>query len=251
MAVGNMKVRGAADDPDKVLRSGGWALFLAGAAFLVAVGLLFALGGAFAPLDEGEERAWTPVALGVVLAAFGVLLAVVLWGPRPGSALPPATAAPEGGVALPRRRSQQVAAAAGFVVIAGFGVLLAVMGGGPGPLALGVVIALFGAAMFLLLVTGYRSGGGTIVLTPEAVTLPAGTTPATTIAWSDLVEVAAVSGWQPHLVVTFKGPGLATVRLRGQAWTPSVLIRVLERYRTNANARAELTSPSALDHLRR
>lgn len=82
------------------------------------------------------------------------------------------------------------------------------------------------------------------------MTLPAGTTPSTTIAWRDLTEVAAVGGWQPHLVVTYQGPGLAAVPLRGQAWTPSALVRLLERYRTDPSARAQLTSPAALDQFR-
>lgn len=45
MVLAGTKPRGLADDPDQVLRSGGRMLFLTGAAFLVAVGLLFALGG--------------------------------------------------------------------------------------------------------------------------------------------------------------------------------------------------------------
>lgn len=251
MVLGSTKPRGLTDDPDRVLRSGGWVLLLAGAGLLAAIGLLFAIGGALAPLDDGEQRSWTPVALGLVLATFGGLLTVVLWGPRPGGEMPPATVAPDGGVALPRRRSQHVAAVGGFVVIGCFGILLAAMSDGPGPLALGLVIAVSAAAMCAVLVRAYRRGAGAIVLTPESVTLPAGTTPRTTIAWGDLVEVAAVGGWQPHLVVTYKGPGLATTRLRGQAWTPGVLVRVLEHYRNHSHARAALTTPSELDQFRR
>lgn len=250
MVLHGARPRGATDDPDRVLRSGGWGLLLAGAVLLLAVGLLFVGAGALAPLDEGQQRSWLPVALGGVLTVLGAALAVALRGPRPRRPLPAATVATGGGIALPQRRSLLAASVVGFAAVAGLGVLLVAAGDGLTHRVLGVAVTGFAAAIVVLLARSARTGAGAVVLTPESVTLPAGTTPRTTIAWRDLTEVAVAGGWQPHLVVTFDGPGLATTRLRGQAWPPGVILEVLEHFRADADARAELVAPAALDRFR-
>lgn len=254
MAVDSTNPRGLSQDPDRVLRSPSRWLLVAGAGFLVAVGLLFAIGGAFAPLGEGEERSWFPVVLGVQLTTLGVTMAVALWAPRRSSGgLPAAVPAPGGGVgvALPLRRAPRVASLVGLSVVASLGVNIAAAAHGAGVVLLGFGIVAFGVALIVVSARAAAREVGAIVLDPESLTLPAGTTPRATIAWRDLSEVAVTGGWQPHLVVTYKGPGLSTSRLLSQAWPPRALVEVVEYYRTHRDARAGLTDPGALDRFRR
>lgn len=239
-------VPGGAGSPDKVLRSPSRWLFVAAALFVVAVGALFAVGGAFAPLEAGEDRQWFPVAFGVQLAGLGAAVAVAVWPSRPRRRPLPAPQPVADGVALPLRRAPRIAGIAGLLVAATIGVTVAVVADGAGMAALGVVVVAACVGLAAVLVRAASRGAGTIVLNPTAVTLPAGTTPRTTIEWTDLSEVTVTGGWQPHLVATYKGPGLASSRLAAQAWPPSALVTVLDYYRTHQEARAALTAPEAL-----
>lgn len=247
MVLSSASARSISENPDQVLRSPSRWLFVAAGVFVFAVGALFALAGALAPLGASEERQWLPVLVGVQLTAFGGALVALLWPPRQNRAPLPRPIAVPDGVALPLRRAPHIAGAVGLLVIASLGVTVAVAADGVGMKVLGVVMVVVGAVFAIMVVRGASRGRGAIVLTPDSVTIPAGTTPRTTIAWADLAEVAVTGGWQPHLVATYKGPGLATSRLSAQAWRPRVLLETLEFYRTHRDARAHLTSPSALE----
>ena len=250
MVLNGTRARGLTDDPDQVLRAPVRWLPVAAAMFVAAVGVLFAVGGAFAPLDAGEQGDWFPVVFGVQLAALAGAMVASVWPVGPASRPFPAPALVSDGVALPMRQAPRVAGLVGLLVVASVGVTLAVVADGTAMAVLGVVIAVGVVALGVWLWRAGGRGAGAIVLNPTSVRLPAGTTPRITIAWTDLVEVAVTGGWKPHLVVTYQGPGLSASRLGGQAWPPSALVAVLDHYRTHPDARAQLDRVDALDQFR-
>ncbi|GHJ58857.1 hypothetical protein NOK12_13750 [Nocardioides sp. OK12] len=229
------------DDPDAVYRAPGRYAVMGLAAFLVPVGVFLVVGGL-----RAEAPAF-PVALGVLLAVLGATGVGSLTAPRHGPrADPPPAVAVAGGLALPLRRTQALLRAVAGVALAPLGVLMVLVADSAGPRVLGVLVVLgvVGAAV-LAVRTETR-----LVVGPDGLRVPGGVTRAQTVAWRDLVEVAAVRGWQPHLVVTTRGPGLVACRLLPQAWPASALVALVEHHRRKAGDRSALVEPDALERFR-
>jgi hypothetical protein len=239
------RVRGVGEDPDLALRAQGRYVALGGAVLLGAVGLLFALAGAFAPLGAGETRGPATIATGLVFVALAAAYVATQRGPVRRD-LPPAEQR-TGGVALPVRRGYRAAGAAAFVAVAALGVVLALDADSAGPRLLGVALVLLGAGVAL----AWRRLEVQIVLDPDGVTLPGDRRPRR-IAWADVHDVATLDGWLPTLAVGAAGRRLVTTRLAGQAWPPSVLVAVLDHYGSEAGrgGRHELDRATALDRFR-
>ncbi|MEP7740142.1 hypothetical protein ABKW28_21045 [Nocardioides sp. 31GB23] len=232
---------GPGGDPDAVYRSLGRYAVIGLVALMVPIGVFFAVAGA------GAEDPAFPVALGVLLAVLGVTGAGSLTAPRHGPrADPPPAVAVEGGLALPLRRAQVLLRAVAGVVLGLLGVLVVLVADSAGPRVLGglVVLGVVGAAA-LAARTETR-----LVVGPEGLRVPGGVTRAQTVPWRDVAEVAAVRGWQPHLVVRSKGPGLVACRLLPQAWPASALVALVEHHRRRAGDRAALVHPDALERFR-
>lgn len=232
---------GPGGDPDAVYRSLGRHAVIVLVALTVPIGVFFAVAGA------GAEDPAFPVALGVLLAVLGVTGAGSLTAPRHGPrADPPPAVAVEGGLALPLRRAQVLLRAGAGVALGLLGVLMVLVADSPGPRVLGglVVLGVVGAAV-LAARTETR-----LVVGPDGLRVPGGVTRAQTVPWRDVAEVAAVRGWQPHLVVRSKGPGLVACRLLPQAWPASALVALVEHHRRRAGDRAALVHPDALERFR-
>ena len=246
MVLNSTKPRGATEEPDKVLASPARWSVIGLVGLLVVAGVAIALGGAFAPLGDGESRSVAAILAGVQLAVVGVAGMVVLWAPSRRRPLPPAASNGDG-VELPVRVSFRVARVVALLVVASFGLTLLALADETVGRVLGVLVVIVGVA-FAVLAT--RHSGG-ITLDPAGIRVPGGVTPGKHVEWREVTEVAVTGGWQPMLVVTWRGPGMSVCRILGQAWPPSVLVEVVEFYRTRAKDRAALTDPAALDQFRR
>ncbi len=235
------EARGPGGDPDAVYRSVGRYAVLGLNALLVPVGLLFVVAGA------GSQDPVFPTVLGVLLTVLGLTGAGSLVAPRHGlRADPPPAVAVEGGLALPLRRAQVLLRAVTGVVLGLLGVLLVLVADSAGPRVLGVlvVVGVVGAAALA------ARAESRLVVGPEGLRVPGGPTRARTVAWRDVVEVAAVRGWQPHLVITAKGPEVLACRLLPQAWPASALVALVEHHRRRARDRAALVDPDAVERFR-
>ncbi len=243
---------GVGDDPDAVLRSPGRLAVLTAAGLLVALGLVFVVAGAFAPLGDEETRSWIPIAVGAWIAAFGGLGLLALAMPRArraGTTLPPArTVTRDGraGVELPLRPAGTVASITSAFLASALGIVVVVVADGLVLVALGVVVTLRMGAVGMI---GLRRRSA-IRLTPDGLTLPGVANPPTSLPWAHVHEVGVAGGWLPHLVVSHKGSGPATMRLTHQAWPPSALVEVLEHFRTHPRDRDTLVDPASLDRFR-
>ncbi|ANH38371.1 hypothetical protein I601_1942 [Nocardioides dokdonensis FR1436] len=238
--------------PDAAYRSLGRYAVLALIALLVPIGALFAVAGL-----RAEQPAF-PVALGALLVVMGVAGAGSLTAPRHGPrADPPPAVAVEGGLALPLRRAHVLMRAVVGAAIAGLGVGMVLLGGSAtrpllvfgrdvDPRVVGVLVVL-GVVAAAVLATRTENR---LVVGPDGVRMPGGLTRARTVPWRDIAEVGAVRGWQPHLVVAFKGPGLVACRLLPQAWPASSLVALLEHHRRKAGDRGALVHPDAVERFR-
>ena len=243
-------IRRAADEPDRAMRTPARYAFLAAAAFMGALGLFFAIGGAFAPLQPGETRSVALIASGLEFVVVAGAVAVLLSKASYRTPLPPAVG-DRGGVRLPVRRAYRVAGTVSMLGFAGLGVTLAAFASSP---AYVVVGALVGAAFVALSALAWHSRHD-IWLDPTGVNTGSGTLRHRTVAWDDVLEVTALDGWQPVLAISWDATDRAevvTVRLLAQAWPPSTLIAVLDHYSGGKGRRdrAALTEPSSLDRFR-
>ncbi len=240
-------------DPDAVLRSPGRLAVLTAAGLLVGLGLAFAVAGAFAPLGQDETRSWIPIAVGAWLVAFGGLGLLALAMPRArraGTTLPPArTVTRDGraGVELPLRPAGTVASITSAFLASALGLVIVVVADGLVLVALGVVVTLRMGAVGVI---GLRRRSAAIRLTPDGLTLPGAANPPTALPWAHVHAVGVTGGWLPHLVVSHKGSGPTTMRLTHQAWPPSVLVEVLEHFRTHPRDRDTLADAAPLDRFR-
>jgi hypothetical protein len=253
VVVSDSSVLGVGEDPDRVLRSPGRLAMFAAAAFLAGIGVVFVVAGAFAPLGDGESRSWVPIAAGAWFMAFGIAAFGVLKMPRrrrAGVTLPAASTAPRDGqvgVELPLRASARTAAVSSAFIAAALGLIIVAAADGVGFVVLGAAITLVMGALGVL---GLRGHAEPIRLSPEGLALPGAANPHPYVPWSDVHEVAVTGGWLPHLVVSYKGPGLATARLLNQAWPPSAIVEVVEYFRTRPADRPTLTEATVLNQFR-
>lgn len=237
-------MHGADGDPDAALRSPGRRLLLTSSALVAAVGVLFLVVGSVAAPDPGESRSAVPVVVGAILLATGLSATVSATLPGARVRMLPATTV-DGGIELPLRPAHRYSSIGSGVSVLLMGAAIVVLGDDGAARALGAALAIGGAALTVL-TARHRP---VIRLDPDGLTLPSGPTRNAPIAWRDVVEVAAVGGWRPTLVVTWRGPGLSACFLLPQAWAPSRVVAVIEHFRTHAADRSRLTDPAVLDRI--
>jgi hypothetical protein len=238
--------RGATEDPDQVLRSPArWSV--QGLMGLILLGgLAIAVGAAFAPLADDEDRSIGLVLIGLEIAALGGAGAIVTSAPSRRRPLPAAHAV-DGGTELPVRAGYRIARLTSLLAVAALGLTLLATPFDAAGRVIGALMALVGIVFALY---GARENAA-IRLDPNGIRLPSGPTKNEAVAWRDVHEVAVTGGWRPTLVMTWKGPGLSATHISAQAWPPVALVAVIDHYRAHGGDRAALTDPTTLDQFRR